>query len=58
MSSRAVTAQDYNTNVLASSLQQRQQQYQASHQPEIRRPFGLPEKAELKQNVPVIKRDP
>ncbi len=57
-SSRTVSVQDYNVNVLASSLLQKQQQYQTSCQPEAKRPFGTPKEAESKQNVPVTSKDP
>ncbi|MCP3683085.1 MAG: hypothetical protein GY861_10380, partial [bacterium] len=56
MSSTTVSDQDYNVNVLSSSLVQKQQYYQSTRQPEIRRPFGAPTEAE--QRVPFINRDP
>ncbi len=58
MSSTTISDQDYNVNILASSLLQRQQQYQPIHQPEIRRPFGAPTEAESEQRVPFISKDP
>ncbi|MCP3681745.1 MAG: hypothetical protein GY861_03555, partial [bacterium] len=58
MSSTTISDQDYSVNILASSLLQRQQQYQPLHQPEIRRPFGAPTEAESKQRVPFISKDP
>ncbi len=57
-SSRAVSVRDYNVNVLASSLLQRQQQYQTSRPPEVRRPFDVPKEAEPKQNIPIVSKDP
>ncbi|MCP3685677.1 MAG: hypothetical protein GY861_23775, partial [bacterium] len=56
MSSTTISNQDYNVNVLASSLLQRQQRYQPIRQSEIRRPFGAPTEAE--QRVPFINKDP
>ncbi len=57
-SSRALSAQDYNLNVLAENLQQHQQHYQASHLPGIRGPFDIPVKAKPKQNILIPNRDP
>ncbi|MCP3681532.1 MAG: hypothetical protein GY861_02485, partial [bacterium] len=56
MSSTTISNQDYNVNVLSSSLLQKQQCYQPIHQSEIRRPFGAPTEAE--QRVPFINKDP
>ncbi|MCP3683219.1 MAG: hypothetical protein GY861_11065 [bacterium] len=56
MSSTTVSDQDYNLDVLASSLLQKQQHYQPIRQPEIRRPFGASTEAE--QRVPFTNKDP
>ncbi len=56
MSSTTVSRQDYNVNVLASSLLQKHQSYQPIRQPEIRRPFGAP--TEEERRVPFINKDP